>query len=218
VDPHPSERQLLDAALAELARSSPGSPSGPAVRRLVDALTPAIQSRVVRTFLRFGGWRVHAALPERTRDQVQTVWAKLFEHEARVLRAWDEQGGLTLASWVGRFAALRTRDAIRDLGRQPWTEGQLPPDELGLRAPAGSPEDLEATRQLWHQAREIVVAEHSELGRNMFELLIEQDASTDEVQQRANMSANSVQQWRSRLRAALRRALDAVSGAPSGGV
>ncbi|MEQ1505158.1 MAG: hypothetical protein ABMB14_23185, partial [Myxococcota bacterium] len=212
-----SDRELLDLALNELALASPRAPSGPSVVRLVERLTPAIQARVVRAFLRFGWWRVQAQLAERTRDQVQVVWAKLFENEARVLRAWREDGGLSLEGWVGRFAALRTRDAVRDMGRQPCTEGQPPPESFGFRAEDGSPEDQQAARELWRKARESVMSESSELGRTMFELLLDQDLSMEEIQERTNMTPNTVQQWRSRIRAALRATFDRLSVPDRGG-
>ena len=63
--------------------------------------------------------------------------------------------------------------------------------------------------------REQVLEGLSDRGRSLFALIIEDQASTDEVREATGLSADAVFQWRSRLRRALRTTWQALEPAPA---
>ena len=211
---HASECALRDAALDQLAASRPGDPSGPAVCQLVAWLAPVIQARVLRQLVlhRTGG--TVGDLGAVTEEFVQLIFGKLFEREGRVLRVWSEEGGMSLRNWVGRFTVLRMRDVLRCQSRDPWREEAREIDPCHLRE-VRTPEDEVAVRRRWALVREQVLEGLSDRGRSLFALIIEDQASTDEVREATGLSADAVFQWRSRLRRALRTTWQALEPAPA---
>lgn len=208
--PQVKERALLDEALVELSGSRPGQPSGPAVQALVEWLLPVVQSRATRVLLAHGRNRVIANLRATVEEYVQMVLAKVFEQEARVLRLWSEDGGLSLRNWVGRFATLRCRDQVRSGKQDPWRHEAAPPEFFRTRLAVKADSSVEAL-ELWQKVREQVLGGQSERGRHMFRLLIEEDRSTVEVAEATGLKDAAIFQWRRRLRLAIQDAWGALS-------
>jgi DNA-directed RNA polymerase specialized sigma24 family protein len=206
-----TDRQRVDRALRELDAARPHAPSGPAVLELVTYLAPVIQNRVTRVLLAYGRDGDLNNLGALVDEQVQSVFGKLFEDRAHVLRLWDEAGGLSLRNWVGRFATLRSKDSVRSAKRDPRREEAQPPEffEQSLRG-AGSSDGVEAA-ELWTRVRAAVEAELSDRGRELLHLMFDRDASTVEIREATGLADDAIFQWRRRLRVAIHQALDQQS-------
>src|ERR1700742_4584307 len=94
-----------------------------ALASLVAVLTPVIQARVARTLLarrsfQSGGRSVR----QEVEDLTQEVWVALFAREARVLRSWDAERGLSLPNFVGLVAERQVISFLRSGRRNPWKE------------------------------------------------------------------------------------------------
>ena len=206
------DEKVLQRALAELEASTPGVPSGPAVVGLIAHLAPVIFARVASVVSRASASRSSADLRQEIEDQVQSTFVELFERRWCLLRRWDPTAGVSLRSWVGRLARLRALDAIRARRRGPW---RAPPHEPEVFERIAhnrkNPEEVWAAQEVWRETRRRVLAEQSDLGRRMFELLIEQGLSTDEVRQHTARSDAAIFQWRRRLRNSIRREMREVT-------
>src|SRR6185295_14407505 len=73
-----------------------------ALNRLVAVLTPVVQARVARTLLaRRGQPSGGRNLRQEVEDLTQEIWVALFASDARVLRSWRAERGLSLENFVG---------------------------------------------------------------------------------------------------------------------
>lgn len=205
-----SSALLLREALTELEATGPGVPSGPSIVTLVELLAPVVHTRVSRVLLRHAAHRPQADLRQEVEDQVQAVFAKLFAERGRILRAWDQTGGLSLANWVGRFAQLRTNDAVRRGMRGPWFHDPVDPAFFDSEASADSPEAAGVARELWMETRRRVLENESTGGREMFALLFDEERSVDDIVIATKRSRAAVLKWRSRLRQSIRHELAAL--------
>lgn len=201
----PDERQLRDDALAELATSRPGAPSGPAVRALVDHLLPVIRHRITRVLLTYGRGRALGELRGTVDELTQMVFGKLFENEAHVLRIWDGERGMSLRNWAGRFAGLRTKDVVQSGRRDPFRHEATPSDHMERIAGATAPSDDAEVRQLWSRLTDCVLGDQTDKGRTLFGLIYEDDCSTAEIVSSTGMTAEAIYQWRRRLKKAFQR-------------
>ena len=198
---------------AELVRRAlAGDPA--AVAELVAVLTPVIQARVARTLLacrhRLAGSR---DVRQEVEDLTQDVFLALFARDARVLRAWQAERGLSLESFVGLVAERQVRSFLRSGRRNPWKEDPILTDgELEPEAPDSGPEEVAASREHLSLLLDRLREELSPLGRWMFELLFVQELSQAEVQAASGLSADAVYAWRSRLRRLAQKLLAEVSG------
>jgi DNA-directed RNA polymerase specialized sigma24 family protein len=107
------------------------------LRQLIDHLAPVVHARVARLLLRRGG-----ALDDRRveiEDLTQAVFLALFERDARTLRRWSPERGLSLANFVGLVAQRLVVSRLRTARHNPWTE-ELAGEKLDAGA---APENLE---------------------------------------------------------------------------
>lgn len=202
--PHTSERArmtegeelvLVEAALA-------GRPE--AMRRLVSWLMPVIQVRVARALLA-GGGGAHRNLAEEVEDMSQEVFTTLFERDARVLRAWRPDGGLSLRNFVGMVARRKVGAILGVRKRNPWYEEPMEGEAVERALPA----EADAERQL--AASEIVSSALrqteeglSERGKQLLTWMIRDGLSHEEIRERTSLSDAAIYQWRSRLSKTLR--------------
>lgn len=165
----------------------------------VERATPVIQRRVARWLA-----RQHQSASRNIRqeleDLVQEVFLKLFETDARTLRRWQPDKGLSLDNFIGLVAERVTVSILRGR-RHPWREEPWPDDEMPEPAatvaePDAITESEESLRALLEQLRIAL----SPQGWRMFELIHIEEKSVAEIQHIAGMSAAAVHQWRSRLR------------------
>lgn len=184
-----------------------------ALTRLVAGLTPVIQARVARTLLarrsRLGGGR---DVRQEVEDLTQDVFLSLFSRDAKVLRAWDSERGLSLENFVGLVAERQVVSSLRSGKRNPWKEDPSPAEELEAPAPDSGPEEVAAGREQLGLLLDRLREEVSPLGWRLFDLLFVQELSLSEVKAESGLSDDAVYAWRSRLRRVARRLLDEMSG------
>ncbi len=174
------------------------------LNRLVEGLTPVIQSRVATLLLRCSGTGA-GALRQQVEDLVQEVFIALFDRRAAVLRKWDPARGTPLESFVGLVAERKVISFLRSGRKNPWKEESTLPEELdGMASGIGS-EKLVASRELLREILKRLEAELSPQGWKIFCLLFIEQRSVAEVGREASLSAAAVYAWRSRLRRQARR-------------
>lgn len=184
------ERALLDKALAG---------DVVATRSLVQKLLPIVQARVARTLVRRRGGSGRDVRQE-VEDLAQEVFAALFENQGKILRAWDPERGLSLASFCGLVAEREAASILRSGRRSPWTEAATELDELereldhakGADAVLSSKEQL---ARLVERLRESL----SPRGLELFHRLVVEEESVESVCKTTGMTADAVYAWRSRI-------------------
>jgi RNA polymerase sigma-70 factor (ECF subfamily) len=187
VDP---DRELLNRALS-------GDPS--AVRELVAKLLPIIQVRVARILARR---RTRGArdVRQEVEDFAQEVFVALFEADGRVLRAWDPERGLSLASFCGLVAEREVASILRSGRRSPWTEDATANEDLEEAVGATLETELGiASRDQLRRLTDRLREELSPRGLELFQRLIVEEESVESVAQSTKMSAAAVYAWRSRF-------------------
>lgn len=195
-----------------LRRALAGDPS--ALPRLVAALAPVIQARLARTLLarrsRLHGGR---SVREEVEDLSQEVFLALFVRDARVLRSWQPERGLSLESFVGMVAERLALSFLRNGRRNPREEAAaLAEQEIEAVAPGSGPEEVTASRECLALLLDRLREELSPLGWRLFELLFVHELSLPEVMAATGLSDAAVYAWRSRLRRLARKLLDEMSG------
>lgn len=182
---------LIDAALAR---------DGAAVRRLVDRLTPIVQARVARVLLRSTGSAKGRDVRQEVADMAQDVFAALFEDDGRVLRTWSPDRGASLDNFVGLVATRQAMMTLRSRRRSPWTEDPTAPPDLGAAAGGTAPAGRRVhDRALLAAVLERIRAGLSPKGQRMFQLLMIEQRTVDEVCAETGSKAPAVYAWRSRL-------------------
>jgi RNA polymerase sigma-70 factor (ECF subfamily) len=189
---------LSELSVALVRRAIEGD--RPAVRQLVDALTPVIQFRVARALRR----RKRAAgrdPRQEVEDLTQSVFLALFANGGAALRRWDPARGMALPGYVGLLADHEIASILRSRRRNPWTEDPTDEeDDLAGDAPAPAGPEVET---LSREALRVVVEgmreKLSERGLELFYLLFVEERPTEEICALTGMSADAIYAWRSRL-------------------
>lgn len=195
---------------AILQRALAGDPA--AQCELVDLLTPVIQKRVARALLKYcqgpsGARNVH----QEAGDLTQEVFFYLLAKDARVLRRWDPELGLSLLNFVGLVAERRALWILR--GRlSPWIDEPTLIEELPDQPYSGdNPERAASSREILRLLLDQLKDRLSAEGWHMFDLLFRQELSPAEVAQRTGKSLAAVYKWQSRLSQLARRILAELS-------
>lgn len=195
-----------DATQDEVRRALAGEE--PALTRLVQRLTPVIQSRVARGLLR---WRTGRAAGRDIRHEVedftQGIFLFLFADDGKVLRSWHPERGLSLLNFVGLVAERQTVSSLRSGKRSPWKEEVMLPTDPDRAATDPGPEEITASREQLKRLLHRLTEELSPLGRHLFDLLFLREMSPKEVMEQTGMSRDAVDAWSSRLRKLARRLL-----------
>jgi RNA polymerase sigma-70 factor (ECF subfamily) len=186
-----------------------------AVRALVDSLTPVIQARVARTLCRNHPTGPARDVRQEVQDLVQEVFVSLFENDARVLRSWQPERGLSLDNFVGLVAERQAASILRSGRRSPWTEeaqdmallDELPGDVDG-------PEDHVASREVLRALLGRVRESLSPRGLELFHRLMVQREEVPSICASTQMSPDSVYAWRSRLGKLVRRLMAEMEQGP----
>ena len=172
----------------------------PATRGLVELLSPVVHARVARKLLRSQGQSKNRNLRQEIEDFVQEVFVALFADGGRPLRAWDPGRGMSLLNFVGLLAEHQVDSILRSGRRSPWTEDATKDESLERRA--GVTESAHArvsSRDMLAKIVERLRAELTPAGVEMFQLLVLESLSVEEVCQRTGMTTDAVYAWRSRL-------------------
>ena len=187
-----------------------------ALSELVALLTPVIQARVARTLLvrrsMLAGGR---SIREEVEDLTQDTFVALFDQDARVLRRWQKERGLSLENFAGLVAERLTISFLRSGRRNPRQEEAWTEDDLDAPAPDSGPEEVTASREHLSLLLDRMREEVSPLGRRLFDLLYVQELSPAEAMTETGLSADAVYAWRSRLRRLARKLLAELSESPA---
>lgn len=181
----------------------------------VRRMTPVVQARVARKLLSF---RDRSAAGRDVRQEVedltQEVFLALFADDARVLRSWQPERGLSLANFVGLVAERLAVSILRSPRRSPWSGDPTLDETLDSFATAPSAEREAVSRDTLARLLDRLTEELSPLGRQLFDLLLVQEVPVEEATARTGLSSDAIYTWRSRLRRVARRLLAELSEPP----
>lgn len=194
--------EALARSLVELALAGDRG----AVRRLVGALTPVIQARVARTLLRRRVSARGREIRQEVEDLTQEVFVALLENDGRILRAWAPEKGLSLQNFAGLVAERQVASILRSGRRSPWTEDPTLGEDLDRSRTSvpPTPEGRLGERELYEQLLGRLRETLSPKGLQLFELLVVDQASVEQVCRDTGMTVDAVYAWRSRLLKLLR--------------
>lgn len=184
----------------------------PALTRLVQRLTPVLQSRVARgLLLRRTGPAAGRNIRQEVEDLTQEIFLLLFADGGKVLRSWQPERGLSLLNFVGLVAERQTASILRNGKRSPWKEDPTLPEDFTQASPESGPEEITASREQLKLLLHRLTEELSPLGRHLFDLLFLRELPAEEVVRQTGMSPDAVYAWRSRLRRLAGRLLKEMS-------
>jgi RNA polymerase sigma-70 factor (ECF subfamily) len=171
------------------------------LRELVEALTPVVQARVARALMRRRGrGDRHRDVRQEVEDMTQQVFLALFANEGHALRQWDPKRGLTFLNFVGLLAERQVFSALRSRKKNPWVEEPTEDEVLDRKADSGQgPEHMVASREALTAVLRIVRERLSDRGLELFQWLMIEARSAEEVCSITGMTPNAVYAWRSRL-------------------
>ena len=176
------------------------SPDSGALDRLVDSMAPIVQARVARCLLRQMPAGRGRDVRQEVEDLMQETFLTLLAKDAKVLRGWNPDQGLSLKNFVGLVAERRTISILRIGKRSPWKEDPTLTEALDRPSRATGPEEAASSRDLFVKVLRRLQEELSPLGRHLFELLFLRELSVADACQTTGMSSDAIYAWRSRLR------------------
>lgn len=184
-----SERELRDRAL---------SGDSVAVRKLVATVLPVVQVRIARVLSRRA--RTARDLRQEVEDFAQEVFATLFEENGRVLRAWDAERGLSLASFCGLIAEREASSILRSGRRSAWKEHATEMNDLEDAVGVGPDAEVGiASRDQLRRLTERLRDELSPRGLELFHRLIVNEEEVEAICESTGMTPAALYAWRSRL-------------------
>ncbi|MFK8015075.1 MAG: RNA polymerase sigma factor [Gammaproteobacteria bacterium] len=173
-----------------------------AIGKFVRTVTPVIQARVARCLLK----GTPRDIRRDVEDHCQDVFAHLFADNAKVLRGFDAERGLSLRNFVGLVAERRVISSLRSSKTNPWRESTTLDDEPMLICGSGSPERQATGQSALGALFDLLQAKLSPLAWRLFQLLYVHELSVSEVESETGLSTDAIYAWRSRLRKAAREA------------
>lgn len=178
-----------------------------ALRRLVEDVAPTIQARVARVLLRRRALSRGEDVRQRLADIAQDVYVELFRDGGKVLRSWEPSRGLDLRGFVGLVSEQRVAATLRSRRRSPWAEALMDDqdDAAEVLVAGPGPEERLLSRDALERLVDLLRAELSPLGLEMFRCLLVEEESIANVSERTGMSTSAVQAWSSRLRRMVQR-------------
>ena len=180
--------------------------SAACARQLVSELTPLIRVRALRALQRCQPRARECRDAHQDVDELaQEVLAAIFANDGQTLRSWDSERGKSFRNFVAMVADREIRKILCSSTRRPWIEAESASDELGMElGSAASPEQLVAAYSVFEHLSAALRAELSPRGSELFQLLVIDDCSVDEVCERMQLGRDVVYAWRSRLLKRLR--------------
>jgi RNA polymerase sigma-70 factor (ECF subfamily) len=172
----------------------------PALDELVRAARPVIQAQVARSLARRRGASLQRDTHQYVDDLTQDVFVALFDASGRVLRQWDPERGLDFAGFLRLLAEHEVASRLRSRVQSPWTETPTDDEILGQDAdPAAGPEAEVITREALRAIHDRLRAHLSERGLELFEMLLVEGHTTEEVCALTRLKPDAVYAWRSRI-------------------
>jgi RNA polymerase sigma factor (sigma-70 family) len=177
---------------------------------LAARLDPAIRGRVERVLRRLTpGWA------EDTDDVAQAVWVVLLKNDARQLRAFAPERGISLEAYVAMIAEREVRNHIAHATAAKRGAGRRAPltDEIAALAvaPTPSPEEQAVATDLAESLVEALVLHFPERARNVMTLCFERDEGADAAARALQLPSQQVYNWVFRLRKASRVFLETAA-------
>lgn len=176
-----------------------------ALREFVDAMSPVIQSRVVRGLVRRRTMAAGRDVRQEVEDLTQDVFSALFAHDGRALRAWDPARGLSLANFVGLIADRQVASMLRSGRRNPWRDTPEELDELEAASeivPDAEPQI--ASRRALELLLDRMRASLSPRGLELFQRLYVDEEPIEAVSAQMKMTREAIYAWRNRVGKLLR--------------
>lgn len=165
---------------------------------LVRALAPVVQVRVARALV--GRGKGGRSVREEVSDLTQDVLCTLFADDARVLRSWDKERGLSLRNFVGLVAERHVTHVFRSGRKNPWKDEPIADVDLARHAGATvSPEAAVVSRDTFGHLWKRLAAELSPRGLELFRVLVVEERPVEDVCREMQMQSDAVYAWRSRL-------------------
>ena len=187
-----------------------------ALRGVVEQLAPLIQARVARALMR----RSAASRRDPRQDlmdMTNEVFVSLLENEARVLRAWQKERGLSLENFVGLVADRQVASILRTGRRSPWHEEAT--DAADLEAYAGTHDSgaLEiASRDLLVSVLDRLREELSPRMMHLFYALWVDETPVAQICEELGMQAGALYVARSRIAKRAREIANELTGEGGG--
>jgi len=171
---------------------------------LVEMLRGPVQAQML-SFVRHRGYT--RDVPQRVADLTQDIFLYLFEDNLKVLRSWDPHFGVPLVRFITMVAKRKAWGILNAKRHQldfaPQAASQVLEFSLHTNPLDG---DDQWVRVAMTRVRESL----SEKGQDVFDMLFRDQATVAEISARQNLTREAVYQWRSRLRRAIRRELNAL--------
>lgn len=184
-----------------------------ACRALMNTLAPVIHHRVHRVLRRYRGER---ATREDALDLVQEVLVILLDRDARVLRTWRADGGLSVENFVGLVAEREVRSILRSGRRSAWAEDPTDDAFFSEQSSHTQVEPQIASRQFLSRMLERLRQELSPRGFALFEQLVVKERSVDDVAEQFGMSIAAIYTFRNRLKQTAHTIAQDLRGPESG--
>ena len=184
-----------------IRRGQRGSRS--AWREIVDALMPVVRARVSRELARAGGGGRLRSLMDTREDVEQQVFLVLFRDDAKTLRDYDPERGLSVENYVGMIARREAGNATRYWRAQSRKAEVCVEDDREVEGVTDGSPDAEIRAagrqqldQLWKRLEEHLTPK----GLLMFRLLFIEGLSADEVSATVGCTKRSVYNWKNKLK------------------
>jgi RNA polymerase sigma-70 factor (ECF subfamily) len=172
--------------------------------RLIGEIAPIVQARVARALLRRRQQAAGRELRQELEDLTQEVLLALFDDDARVLRSWDPERGLSLKNFVGMVAERQVASILRSGRRSPWSDDPTNDELLEARLEQSNTNtdtvEIEvARRELLEQVLDRMLEQLSPLGRALFEAIFVHEQPVAHICRSMGLRPDAVWAWRSRL-------------------
>ncbi len=166
---------------------------------LTRRLTPPIQARAARALCRRPS---KGDLCRDMEDLTQEVFVRLFSQNARVLRAWAPERGLSLVGFVRMVADREIASVFLSRRRQPTAEHLELQENMDLRP--GLQVELEGETRLVY--KDLLLKLHQKLdawltprGRELFDAVYLEERSLEEVAKQHGMKRSALYAWKNRV-------------------
>lgn len=181
---HPDQELVLRALARDPA----------ACRTLVTRLTGPIQRQVNAALLRRNRSQRQEVL-----DLTQEVFRVLLDQNGKILKNWAPDKGASLEGWVALVAERRIASILRSGRQSGWAEIPTDPDTLIAEGDDPGPEAATLSRAYLGQLLDLLRAELSAQGFQMFQWLFVEDKEVEWIVAQAGTSRDAVYAWRARL-------------------
>lgn len=185
------ERALVARAIAQ---------SPEALRELMQRCAPVIRHRVTRALRARAAQAGAETRRSDVLDLTQEIFVILLDREARVLRSWDPERGLSLLNFVGLVAEREVRAVLSSGRRSAWAERPTEPLALSEASRADGLEAEVSARQQVTQLLESVRGQLTPKGVQMFKALFVDERPIDDVAREFETTPSALYTFRSRLR------------------